>query len=89
MKAVGKILSRHLKDISALIVNLFESLTLKGSNIFISIIIILEHLPIFQSFFTCRKTEKVAFEWKLWQQIPAVMEHASSQNEGGVFVCLL
>lgn len=32
MKAVGKILSRHLKDNSALTVVLFESLTLKGSD---------------------------------------------------------
>lgn len=34
MKAVGKILSRHLRDNSALIVTLFESLTLKGSDIY-------------------------------------------------------
>lgn len=60
MKAVGKIWSRHLKDNSALTVTLFESLTLKGSDI--HFFFKTELLPIFQCFFTHSETEKMAFE---------------------------
>lgn len=74
MKAVGKIWSRHLKDNSALTVTLFESLTLKGSDI--HIFLRQNLLPVFQCFFTHSGTEKMAFEWKLWQ--PNADRHIAS-----------
>lgn len=58
MKAVGKILSRHLKDNSALTVTLFESLTLK-------VLIFFQTEHQFSNVFS--HTAKIAFEWKLWQ----------------------